>query len=112
MSEDEPLLDDLEGVPAIAPCHWTNRAVEFTPYPRTDRDKWEALFDSLADHYWERPWSRFFQPSLSACNLVIEVGSLPWWLPRSFARRQLAALALKHGVGGDVRYIVERTVLD
>ncbi len=96
-----------------APSHWTDRSVRFTPFPRTPEDKWEALFDALPDHYWERPgWvRRWIEPSIGAHSNVISVGGLPWWLPKWYARREVANLALRHGVGGNAKYVVERAVL-
>lgn len=92
---------------------WTDRRVEFTPYPRTSEEDWDALFDALPDHYWERPdiICRFFEPGVASCGRVIFVFGLPWWMPKWWARRTVASVAAANGVGGDARYVIERTVL-
>lgn len=94
-------------------CIWTDRAVKFTPTPRTSPARWEAFFDGLPEHYWGRPaWrQRWLEPCLSACDRVVTVSNLPRWMPKWWARRTVALLAAAHGVGGDATYVVERTVL-
>lgn len=96
-----------------APVIWTSRTVEFTPYPRTSHARWEALFDSLPEHYWSRPdWvRRLVEPSLASCDRVISVSGLPRWMPKWWARRTMALLAAAHGVGGHAEYRIERNVL-
>lgn len=92
---------------------WTDRGVEFTPFPRTTEAEWDAFFDALVDHYWERPGAvrRFLEPGFSSCGLVVYVTGLPWWMPKWWARRTIANIAARSGVGGHARCIVERVVL-
>jgi hypothetical protein len=97
----------------LTPAIWTDRCVRFKPYPRTPDDKWEALFEALPDHYWERPgWvRRWLEPGISSASREISVSGLPWWMPKWWARRTVVKIAMKHGVGGEAVYVVERVSL-
>jgi len=95
------------------PHMWTERTVEFVPYPGTDRDAWDRLFDALPDRYWTRPaWvRRFLELGFSASGLTIEVVRWPVWYPAWLARRVIVNLAVEHGVGGEATYVVKRVSL-
>lgn len=95
------------------PSIWTSREVHFKPFPRTDDTLWEAFFDDLADHYYDRSAlvGRYVEPAISARGLTVHVAGLPWWMPGWWARRTVASIAARNGVGGSARFVVERTVL-
>lgn len=95
------------------PSIWTDRGVIFEPTPRTTEAEWDAFFEALPDHYWSRPGfvRRFLEPCISSCEREVHVTGLPWWMPGWWARRTVANIAARHGVGGDARSIVVRTVL-
>ncbi len=48
---------------------------------------------------------------ISARERVVHLGGWPWWVPKWYARRSLAAVAASSGVGGSATFVIERTVL-
>lgn len=91
---------------------WTNREIQFVPHERTTDENWDAFFDELPCHYWDRPGliRRLLEPSISSSNRTIHVSNLPWWMPAWWARRTVANIAAKNGVPGSAYYVVERAV--
>lgn len=91
---------------------WTSRDVQFALWPRADDEDSERLFDILPEHYWDTWRHRAFGTlSLSSCERVVTVGGWPWWVPKRLALRSVTAVAAREGVGGDARFVIERTVL-
>lgn len=107
------MKNDSEATNPLTPSVWTDRCVHFTSVPRATEAVWEAFFEALSEHYWERPeWiRRWLEPCISSCNRVVTVGGLPWWMPKWWARRTVVNIAIAHGLGGHATYEIERVSL-
>lgn len=91
---------------------WTSREAHFRCFPSTPDDKFEAFFDALPEHYWDTWRHRAFGTlAIGSCERVVHIGGWPWWVPKWYARRSIAALAAAAGVGGDAYFVTERAVL-
>lgn len=91
---------------------WTSRDVQFALHPGTEDEAFERFFGTLPERYWDTWRHRMFGTlSIASHGLLVTVGAWPWWVPKWLARRSVAAHAAQLSVGGDARFVTERTVL-